>query len=62
MAKSQHDTFEDHAQVDGHAHDHTDHDPHGHDDHAIHQAPWVTVLTLAICFGVVGFILFIKSL
>lgn len=35
------------------------HDAH-HDDHAVHQAPWVTVLTIAICFGITFFMLALK--
>lgn len=41
--------------------DHHD-DHHGHDDPAVHQAPWVTVLTLGICFGVTALILILKQL
>lgn len=42
-----------------HAHD-DHHDDHG--DHPVHQAPWVTVLTIAVTFGTTFLLLFLKSL
>ena len=33
-----------------------------HGDEPLHQAPWVTVLTLAICFGIVFFLLGLKMI
>lgn len=39
-----------------------DHHDHGHDDPAVHQAPWVTVLTLGVCFGVTVLIMLLKQL
>ena len=39
-----------------------DHHDHGHDDPAVHQAPWVTVLTLAVCFGVTALIMLLKQI
>ena len=42
---------------------HADHhgDDH-HDEHAVHQAPWVTILTIAVCFGVTFFLLALTTL
>lgn len=42
-----------------HAHD-DHHDDHG--DHPVHQAPWVTVLTIAVTFGTTALLIFLKSL
>ncbi len=39
-----------------------DHHDHGHDDPAVHQAPWVPILTVAICFGVTALIMVLKQL
>lgn len=36
------------------------HDDHG--EHVVHQAPWVTVMTISITFGVTFLLLFLKSL
>ena len=55
MAKAHHD---DHHHDDHHDDHH--HDDHG--DHAVHQAPWVTVLTIAITFGSTAILLLLKSL
>ena len=36
------------------------HDDHG--DQPDHQAPWVTVLTIAVCFGITGMMILLKSI
>lgn len=45
-----------------HHDDHHGHDDHGHGDAAVHQAPWVTVLTICIAFGVTALIMLLKQL
>lgn len=43
-------------------HHHDDHHGDDHGEHVVHQAPWVTVLTISISFGVTFLLLFLKSL
>ncbi len=38
------------------------HDDHHGDDHAVHQAPWVASLTIAICVGFTIFMIGLKLL
>ena len=46
-------------EVEGHHDEAHHHDDHAHDP-SHHQAPWVTVVTLAVCFGFVAFVLGLK--
>lgn len=51
--------FEAYVMADHHDDHHDDH--HG-DDHAVHQAPWVATLTIAICVGFTFFMIGLKLL